>query len=406
MGESAKVSLWVGEENDADKFVQAGEALDVQGGAFSLTHQFDEFERTYYWQLRAVSTSAGGTATNETRTAVATCHTLDTTTYTWTGAEDSAWENRANWSDNQAGDSYGYPQSSAATVIFSAGTKAQIVLRTTMSVGTLNLEAPGVDVTFIGAAGQAAEEAKPKLTVNQLKITGASLRLALDGVELYCSNDVSAFDGEVRLSNGAAWDLSSKTLSNDKGGSLWLGPGTSLTCSIYKFGGGLTVIDDATFKVRGSAVLGKSRDGGTIRFVGKQPAFLCSEQGVKVYSDRETANVRLEFALPVGGYEEPPFRNAYTNPNYILGYYDGSTKKLHPITVDIARGSPAASGPQKTETTLISWGKGICPEIIQTAAKPGANATFVWSEQTVGNNAYPVSLGVRLSSSGFIILVR
>ena len=274
-----------------------------------------------------------------------------------------------------------------------------------MSVGTLNLSAEGVVVTFIGAAGQAAEEAKPKLTVNQLKISGARLRLALDGVELYCSNDVelSASDSEVRLSNGAAWDLSSKTLSNFKGGRLWLDKGTSLTCSIYKFGGGLTVIDDATLNVRSSAVLGWNMDGGTIRFVGKQPAFLCSTD-VKVYSNRETANVRLEFALPVEGYQEPPFRNASANPKYILGYYDGSQKKPHPITVDVARDSPAALDRQKMTTTLISWGKGICPEIIQPAAKPGANATFVWSEEKEGEN--PVSLGVSLIPTGFIILVR
>ena len=167
------------------------------------------------------------------------------------------------------------------------------------------------------------------------------------------------------------------------------------------------MIDDATLKVRSSAVLGTNMDGGTIRFVGKQPAFLCSTQDVKVYSNRETANVRLEFALPVGGYQEPPFRNAYANPKFILGYYDGSQKKPHPITVDVARDSPAAIGLQKTNTTLISWGKGICyPEIIKPAAQPGANAEFVCSEETVGNNAYPVSLGVRLVPTGFIIRVR
>ena len=53
---------------------------------------------------------------------------------------------------------------------------------------------------------------------------------------------------------------------------------------------------------------------------------------------------------------------------------------------------------------LISWGKGICREIIQTATKPGANATFDWSEEKEGEN--PVSLGVRLAPAGFIIWVR
>ena len=402
MGGVAKVSLWVGESNDADTFDQVGGPLDMQVGAFSFTNEFEHFERTYYWQFRAVSTSAGGTATNETRTAVATCHTLDTTTYTWTGAADNDWGKPANWSDNQKGDSCGYPQSSAAKVFFPAGTKARIVLSAAMSVGTLDLSQSGVDVTFARADGQEAVGLEVK---NKLQIQGQGVRLALDGVALR-SPGMRLFEsseGEVRLSNGASWYLSGR-LENMDGGRLWLGPGTSLSCSDYWFGGGLTVIDDATLEVRASVRLGTFKDGGKIRFVGTHPAFRCTSRDALVYSNLETANVRLEFALPVGGYETPPFFNASNGkPGRILGYND-SNKPGYPITVDIARDSPAAIGLQKTNTTLISWGRGICPKIIQTAAQPGANATFVWSEEKEGEN--PMSLGVRLAPAGFIIRVR
>ena len=164
------------------------------------------------------------------------------------------------------------------------------------------------------------------------------------------------------------------------------------------------MIDDATFEVRANARLGTVMDGGTIRFVGKQPAFRFTKSDAYVYSERETANVRLEFAVPVGGYETPPFFNAYNGkPGKILGYNE-SNEPGYPIIVDVARKSPAAFGLQKTNTTLISWGKGICREIIQTAAKPGANATFDWSEEKEGEN--PVSLGVSLAPTGFIIQVR
>lgn len=400
MGESAKVSLWVGEENGEGTLEQVGEELDVQGGAFKLTHKFNDFERTYYWQLRAVSTSAGETAVVTTRTAVASCTTADSATYTWNGSADDYWDNPANWG-NSGGDAFGYPNGTQTTVQFPAGTKAQIVLRKAMSVGTLNLDKQDCEVTFARAAGQEAVELEVKN--NRLQITGARLRLALDGVALRTPGlRFSASEGEVRLSNGASWYLSGR-LENMDGGELWLGPGTSLSCSDYWFGGGLTVIDDATFEVRASAVLGKSKPGGKIRFVGTQPAFRCTASGANVCSDLEAANVRLEFALPAGGYATPPFVNASANPNYILGY-NGNNKRLWPITVDIAPDSPAAFAQQKTETTLISWGKGICPEIIQTAAQPGANATFVWSEEKEGEN--PVSLGVRLAPAGFIIRVR
>ena len=402
MGESAKVSLWVGESNDAETFKQSGEELDKQGGKFQFTHKFDDWERTYYWQLRAVSTSAGETAVVTTRTDVASCTTKDTATYTWKGGADDKWETCANW-ENNGGDTRGFPNGANTTVKFPADTQARIVLSAAMRVGTLALSQSGVDVTFARADEPEAEAAK--LSVTTLTLTGSRLSLALDGVALDCSKDVvlSASDGEVRLSNGARWDVI--TLDNDKGGRLLLDPGTFLSCANYRFGGGLTVIDDATLEVRGSAVLGRSVTGGKIRFVGTQPAFRCLAKSAQVRSDLAAANVRLEFAVPVGGYATPPFSNANANPDCIMGYA-GNTKKLHPITVDIARDSPAALDRQKMTTTLISWGKGICPEIIQTTAQPGANATFVWSEETVGNNAYPVSLSVRLDPAGLIIRVR
>ena len=397
MGDVATVSLWVGETSAEASLVQVETPIAVRDGEFEIVHTFPAFDRDYSWQLRASVTSGGGTATAETCTDVATCHTLDTTSYTWTGAADSDWGNPANWSDGEAnGDSCGYPQSSAATVNFPAGTKARIVLSTATSVGTLNLAAAGTEVTFARAAGQEAEDAKPKLSVNnELLLSGARLRLVLDGVALESpGTSLSAFDGEVRLSNGASWNLGA--LSNDHGGRLLLDRGTSLTCADYVFGGGLTVIDDATLKVTSCVVLGSNMDGGTIRFVGAQPAFLCSRQDAMVRSGRETANVRLEFALPVGGYATPPFSNAFANPSYILGY-NGNERREWPITVDIAPDSPAAFVDETTETTLISWGKGICSNIIQTAVQPGADATFVWSEENVSEN--PVSLGVRVVGS-------
>ena len=401
MGDVAKVSLWVGETNDAGTFERVGGPLDMQVGAFSFTNEFEHFEQTYYWQLRAVSTSAGETAVVTTRTAVASCTTADTATYTWKGGADDKWETRANW-ENSGGDVLGYPNGAETTVQFPLGTKVRIVLREAISVKNLFLDKQDCEVTFACASGQEAVKLEVK---EQLRFTGVRLRLALDGVALH-SKGTRLFQytvGEIRLSNGASWYLSGR-FENIDGGSLWLGPGTSLSCTDYWFGGGLTVIDDATFEVRANARLGTVMDGGTIRFVGKQPAFRFTKSDAYVYSERETANVRLEFAVPVGGYETPPFFNAYNGkPGKILGYNE-SNEPGYPITVDVARKSPAAFGLQKTNTTLISWGKGICREIIQTAAKPGANATFDWSEEKEGEN--PVSLGVRLAPAGFIIWVR
>ena len=399
MGDVASVSLWVGEENDEGTLKQLGEELDVQKEAFSFTHNFKDWERTYYWQLRAVSTSAGGTAVVTTRTAVASCTTADNATYTWKGGADDEWEKPENW-ENNGGDVLGYPNGTQTTVQFPAGTKARIVLRNAISVKNLYLDKQGCEVTFARADGQEAVELEVK---NSLQIKGKGLCLVLDGVALR-SPGTRLFEsskGAVWLSNGASWYLSGP-LQNMDGGELWLGKRTSLSCSDYKFGGGLTEIDDATLEVRASAELGTFMDGGTIRFVGEQPAFLCSAKNAQIRSVRKTANVRLEFVLPVGGYATPPFRNAVANPDNILGY-NSDTTNLYPITVDIAPKSPAVLDWQKTNTTLISWGKGIYSNNIQPAAQPGANATFVWSEENVDGN--PVSLGVHLAPTGFIIRV-
>ena len=400
MGESAKVSLWIGEENDEGKLEKVGEELNVQKGAFSFTRKFDDWERTYYWQLRAVSTSAGGTAVVTTRTDVASCTTADTATYTWKGGADDKWETRANW-ENSGGDVLGYPNGTQTTAQFPLGTKARIVLREAISVKNLFLDKQDCEVTFACASGQEAVKLEVK---DQLRFTGVGLRLALDGVALH-SKGTRLFQytvGEMRLSNGASWYLSGR-FENIDGGSLWLGPGTSLSCTDYWFGGGLTEINDATFEVRVNARLGTVKDGGTIRFVGTHPAFRFTKSDAYVYSERKTANVQLEFAVPVGGYETPPFFNASNEkPGKSLGYNNNTPG--HPITVDVARDSPAALDWQKTNTTLIRWGKGICPEIIQKAAQPSGNATLDWSKEKEGEN--PVSLDVSFVPAGFIIRVR
>ena len=127
MADQSEVSLWVGNSGDESTFEQSGDPLVVTDcEKFTFTHTFPAFETTYYWQFRAANESAGKTVNAEARTAVASCKTLDTTTYTWTGGESGDWSDSANWSDNQSGDTLGYPNTAAATASFPAKQKVTV----------------------------------------------------------------------------------------------------------------------------------------------------------------------------------------------------------------------------------------------------------------------------------------
>ena len=356
MDESAVVTLYVGSQTaEEDEFVAVGSATVTDKSAFTISHLFDDFETSYKWQLRAVSTAAGQTATAEARSAVKTVATLDTTTYTWKPSVASGnWSDAANWTDNMEGDSLGYPQSAAATAVFASGTDATVVFTEALTIKDLNCAA-GPSVTF-SQGGDSAEATKltaATFTLYGGEGEGASGAVTLDGVSIATTGDVS-------------------------------------------FGGGTLTISNATFSTGGDDFVGRSVAGGHVVFKGEHPQWYHANKDKSFYSSLATANIQLDFAVPVGGYAEAPVR-AVSSQSYYLGNKAGAAGSCA-LTVNILDESPANHVNATTNTVLISWSKGISRNMVIEGHLPVtrrgevSDDEFVWGD----DSDYPKTLGVTI----------
>jgi hypothetical protein len=156
---NATVTLYVGTQNKANKLEPVETPVTrTAAGSFSIAHTFADFERTYYWQLRAVATTAGGNAIT-TVTAVASCKTQDKTTYTWQAVDgewNGNWNDTAHWANNKNGDCLGYPQSENATADFkdcTTNNPVVVAVNGKYKIGELKYYGSGAsDITFAGTS--------------------------------------------------------------------------------------------------------------------------------------------------------------------------------------------------------------------------------------------------------------
>ena len=156
VGTNTTVTLYVGETQNALVAVEKP-VVRTATGSFTIYHTFAEVEKTYYWQFRAVCTTASG-RTLETRTAVASCKTLDKTTYTWravNGDWNGDWNDPAHWTPSYD-DCLGYPQTLDATADFKDCTTDNPVVVSVngkYKIGELKYYGSGAsDITFAGTS--------------------------------------------------------------------------------------------------------------------------------------------------------------------------------------------------------------------------------------------------------------
>ena len=397
---AATVTLYVGAEADAEADLAAVEAPVVRTatGAFTIAHTFDAFETTHTWQLRAVSTAAGGTSTLETRTAVGTCATVDTTTYTWTGAgADSKWSNPDNWTDNQGGDCLGYPRTAAASAIFPAGTVAEVVFTEALTVGTVTLTAANLELTF--AQGGASTNAT-KLTSANFNINGAGGCITFDGVAVRSNGNLDMGAGRaLRIVNGA--NVSANIFYQDEGQDVLLSGGSYLACTENHFGGGTFVIDDSTFWTTSHDYVGKARQGGRIVIKGAHPLWYHAGTGGHFRSDLADANVQIDFLVPAGGFPFAPIQGKAT-PVCRLGD-NGNAAGKSTFTVNVLDESPANFADETVTSPLILWpAKGVNKDMVLEGHLPvwGAGTAtddaFAWNDPEAAN---PTNLSVRIVGS-------
>ena len=405
MSGSATVTLYTGPASATEGDLVATESPVVRtaSGSFTITHVFPAFETSYKWQLRAVSTSASGTSTLETRTAVGTIKTLDTTTYTWkTSVASGNWSDAANWTDNQGGDSLGYPQSSAASAVFAIGTAANVAFTEALTIGSLNLAA-NMNVTFSqgGASTNATKLTSGTITGHNNSTRGGVI--TLDGVAIASTSGDTFIDmhRSLRLVNGANLHLAGyfgQQASND----VLVADGSLLSCNGTYFGGGTLTISNATFWTRGeNNTVGNNVAGGHIVFAGEHPLFYHGKTDRSFYSALASANVQLDFLVPVGGFAAAPLQ-AKATPSYFLGNNGGSAGSCA-LMVNVLDESPANFADATITTPLISWPtKGINKALVLEGHLPayGAGAvtddSFAWNDPAAAN---PTNLSVTIVGS-------
>ena len=380
-GASDSVTLWVGTANDEASLAQAGSAVTVTGlDAFNISHVFDSFETTYFWQFRAASTTAGGTESFETRSAIASCKTLDTTSYTWKDSVPSGnWNDAANWDNNQSGDCLGYPQSAAATVAFNAGTTAEVAFMGALTIGTLNLSAANLDVTFVqGGASTNATKLTASSSVNLYGVGGS---VTFDNVAVYSAGNLAIAGGRtVTLRNGANVNTGGNFSSD--GGKLMLAGDSWFSCVQSYIGGaaGYTdygvVISNSTYLARSHVYLSYNAANAYLRFEGDHPRFLISNAGAYFYCSRAGSAPRLDFLVPVGGYGAAPI-TCTVSPSYYMGN-NGNNNGASAIQVNVLDESPANRVDATPTTALISWPKGINTAMIIEGNLPDGDDAFVW----------------------------
>ena len=395
MSGAATVTLYAGAESDAEDDLVAIEpsATITSTDPFTFTHTFPAFETTYKWQLRAVAVSAGETSTLTTRTAVATCKTLDTTTYTWRSAISSGnWDDAANWSNDKVDDCLGYPQSTAASAAFPANVRATVFFRRALSVANINLSNSGLEITF--AQGGASTNAT-KLTASALNFNGVNGSITLDGVAISTTGNVTiGARRALRLVNGA--NLYTANLIAEAGGNeISLSGGSWLSSSQLQFGGATILIDDSTFWTRSHDYVGRTLTGGRVVFSGARPLWWHNNADGYFCSTLANANVQLDFLVPAGGFPTAPLQ-AISTEKYILGN-NGNSAGFSAYTVNVLDESPALFADGTITSPLISWpNKGINTNLVLRGHLPdiggGTSASFAWDEETTNPKALSVTV--------------
>ena len=384
------VELWVGENADS---LEKKDSLEVKsaGETFQFTYELPEFEKDYYWQLRAIGETTGGTQSYDVRTDAAKTVAADKATYTWSGkAGDGKWSTAANWSDNMGGDCLHYPQSASATAVINKS--ATITVDVNVTIKELNYGG----VTGIALTLVAANATDCGLTGN-LVVPTANSHVTLDGLTFVKPNNTwtATTDSTFELRNGANFTMSQGIYfySEEKGKTdvatatlLLSGKSTMSVNWLYMSRHAFVEIDDSTLNVTGgyNVQLAYNTPGDTfMRFKGAAPKLVTSKE-FRVNTAGYDATV--EFVVPEGGWAEAP----------ITAGGGFNTSGAANLTVRVSDESPAARVNATAENVPLVQGKvGKAKVDLVGTTDPAVTTTFVWGDETTT----PLSLGVTIVGS-------
>ena len=399
-----QVTLWVGK--DKDSLAQVGEAITVSDiEFFTIAHTFEK-GGVYSWQFRAANASAGGTANLVAASDLQSVATKDVTAYTWKkDVATGAWEDEANWEADPAVGSYGYPQTSDASVTFAEGTKAAISLSTTMSLSKIVAASPNLDVAI-----RKGGSAMPTLTVaNAFAFSGSGSVLAFDGVSVKNNSGTASSIGAgftLAVDDGATFDIDPSRTTHmipNAGGTLRLGNGaTAKICDYVMSNGATTILSNATLTIwRGFYWKSTGDLSDTIRFEGTNSCLWWSTN-VECCPKATGAKLNLDFVVSTNGYAKAPVRMTLNSGTKMGGSGDATSGSA--IVNVIAEGNGTSWSGREMSVPLISWAGtgGVNTNVVQKGKLPNAACSFAGFE-----SAAPVSaIGADLVfPKGFMLIV-
>jgi hypothetical protein len=353
------VTLYVGTQNNANKLEAVEPPVTrTATGSFTISHTFADFEKTYYWQFRAVATTAGGNAIT-TVTAVASCKTQDKTTYTWQAVDgewNGNWNDTAHWANNQKGDCLGYPQSANATADFkncTTNNPVVVAVNGKYAIGELKYYGSvASDVTF---AGTSTNRTESSLTASVTYTTGIQanskaefrdMTLTRTGDWDFQRNKAAATNILVRFSNVYS---SGDMLGMSAAFSRLEFIDSEITCSSrFNFGSSNSVllVSSSKFTVNGNDFHFGADAGikGPVEMIISGKDSKITAKKFYVYSHSNGYDATITLVVPVGGFAEAPLQQTGTDKFQTGGAANSKIKfAVSPASPALRRSEPVLS---------------------------------------------------------------
>ena len=323
-GATAQVTLYTGDTSDEGALEAAGTPASIMGsGPCAFRHDFPAVGETYYWQLRAVATTASG-ATLETRTEVRPATTKDETTYVWKPEEGNwsgDWSDPAHWAPDKT-PNLGYPRTADAIASFeNCTTNNPVVVNVDGKYEVNILRWQGADASDVTFAGAGVSESSLSCKIynhssndrvrSNSRVEFRDMTLTRKGDWEILRDHPEVTNVTVRLSNvkstGAYFSLCSPACLFE------FANGSDVTTTKINVGGTNTVfvLDDSIARINTggfhvNADIAKTSAGDVDVFIrGKNAQFT----GTKFYIYRthnSDYNMNVHLEVPVGGYANTP----------------------------------------------------------------------------------------------------
>ncbi|MBR1921316.1 MAG: right-handed parallel beta-helix repeat-containing protein [Kiritimatiellae bacterium] len=301
---------------------------------------------------------------------------LFATGYTWTGrGDDALWTTPENWNDDQDGDAFGYPQSTADTATFPdlGGECYTVEVPCDITVGKMTFDSKFVTLKGVGGG-------RPKITPSNNTIFTS---LALDNVEIYRNTDHTFGAGTyLHLKNGAYVTVNNFTMTAAGGTALLHleGGSTFSSTQAYIGGGNKIVLDDSEYLLRNLAYLGHTSADCTIVFKGASPK-LTVNGNFALQPNINTSNATLEFHIPEGGYASAPITTTTGNSRVFA-----NTSTTGTITIDVV--SAYGDGTGEYTCPLVAWTTGFntAKTVLGSLPSSAAAASFALADETSGQS--------------------